>query len=173
MIPSPEHSQPEFQNLLQKIAQLSVSGRMHLIDAISDTRAGFTRRPLEECTSYRTREFGCYVPETTGEIRKGNFFSFKLPKKDVEKKFKKKELQELLDRQQVSYKKSANRKKLLFLSAKHARPELKTLALTKREFIPNPPLSTCGEELIDFYQRQSDRLAVWAAGAICPFLRGL
>lgn len=159
--------------LRQLLIPLSTSARMHLLDVICYCKSSLVRRPLENCTFYETRRFGCYTKETSQEIRESGLVIPNVPVNLLENLFKKSELQELLIHRGITFKKTANRAELFALAKERAVDDL--LAMSQREgtFTIVDELQYHSKTLIDFCHHRASRLGVWAAGVVVPRLMNL
>lgn len=157
--------------LLERISSLCVSARLPLLDAYILTKSSRGLRPLKESTFYETRRFGCRTEVTTPELLQSGFFQIEnaLDRPEPEKRFTKNELTSLLDREGISYRKSANKKALFEFAREECGTQLRVLAAAKEYVIPCDPLASLGDALLEYYQYQSYRLSVWAGGCVTDY----
>lgn len=160
-------------SLRAALISLSVSARMHLLDAIRDCQDGVARRSLDNCATSDTCQFGCYVKETSHEIRMSGLVRTDAPLKLFHKWFTKKELQETFTRRSIAYKKSAKHAELFTLASERAAGDLASIIHEKGAFILADDLRRLAGTLLAFYAHEASRLGLWIAGWLFPRVKNV
>ncbi len=163
----------ELAPILNRTGSLTTSARMHLIDALRSFKKGYSRKPLESCASYRTRQFGCQADKTSRELLEGGYFTDTPSVQLLESLFKKKDLQAVLTEGGIEWKRSARKGELWSLATEHALPIMRTRAQSMGVVGLSEDMYQNRDALLEYVARLSRLLAVWAIGAVWPQIEAL
>jgi hypothetical protein len=158
-------------SLRKRLTPLSISARMHFLDILRYCRNGVPHRRLEDCTFYETRSVGCYAHETGQEIRNLGLVTTDIPVELMGKWFKKAALQRELSRQEINYRKTANRQELFALISSRAPHQLRELVLGEGGFWLENDLVDSMQVLLEYCEYQEVRIGIWVGGSLIPALR--